>query len=89
MSDKAKACPGCGCPVLELLDEIVSCPECGLDILSEEVSCSGCGYPLAEIDGESEVAAIQEGRKLEHSAVAKDLDSTDLHLKIVSNLLPQ
>lgn len=43
VSDKAEACPHCGCPVAKLM----ACPECGNIIEGEESYCKNCGYPLA------------------------------------------
>ncbi len=43
VSDKAEACPHCGCPV----EKMMACPECGSNIEGWESYCKNCGYPLA------------------------------------------
>lgn len=43
VSDKAEACPHCGCPV----EKLMACPECGHLIEEGEFYCKNCGYPLA------------------------------------------
>lgn len=42
VSDKAEACPHCGCPV----EKPMVCPECGQSIAVGNVFCQNCGYPL-------------------------------------------
>ena len=43
VSDKAAACPHCGCPV----EKLMACPECGHTIEVGESYCKNCGCPLA------------------------------------------
>ena len=45
VSDKAKCCPECGCPV-ELK---ITCFECGASISDKDEICPKCGVPLKEI----------------------------------------
>ena len=42
VSDKAKACPNCGCPV----KAPIWCPECNSEIKESDTTCSNCGFPL-------------------------------------------
>ena len=42
VSDKAEACPHCGCPV----DKPMACPECGETVAESDTYCQKCGYPL-------------------------------------------
>jgi hypothetical protein len=44
ISEKAKACPDCGCP-----NNQVRCPECSKFISNEITECIHCGYPLKSI----------------------------------------
>ncbi len=50
MSDKAEACPHCGCPV----EPKRFCPECGKQIEQNIKECPHCGYPFEEETSENE-----------------------------------
>lgn len=43
VSDKAKVCPNCGCP----LEKENCCPECGQALSSEDKICPNCGCPVS------------------------------------------
>lgn len=47
VSDKAKACPKCGCQVIPPKKEI-QCPECGNSVFEDSMECSECGFPFKE-----------------------------------------
>ena len=44
VSDKAEACPHCGCPV----EEPMTCPECGQAVNEGDAYCLKCGCPLGQ-----------------------------------------
>ena len=44
ISDSAKACPGCGCPVDKPV--YIKCAECGHDIPKNVAACPECGCPV-------------------------------------------
>jgi hypothetical protein len=83
VSDKAGECPGCGCPVQEMLIEGISCPECGVENLRQAVSCGECGYPISEMDSESEIATAKETLKVGQAADARNVEPSASHLKVV------
>lgn len=51
ISEKAKACPHCGCP-----NNQIKCPECSGFMSDELNDCPKCGYP---VKGKQPVIAIQ------------------------------
>ena len=52
ISDKAAACPNCGCPASEFNKTEVDtkCPECGAWVKDGENVCSNCGYEFPKED---------------------------------------
>lgn len=44
ISDKASACPNCGCPVIQ--KKQYKCIECGHEVSENDTICPNCGYPL-------------------------------------------
>lgn len=44
VSDKASACPNCGCPI----EKGLICNECGASLSSEDTICSNCGCPVGK-----------------------------------------
>lgn len=46
VSDKAKACPNCGCPIEQENESGMACPECGQTVTPTDSVCPNCGYPL-------------------------------------------
>lgn len=46
ISDKAKICIHCGCPI-EIM-QTKACPECGAEIPSQAETCPYCGCPLTK-----------------------------------------
>ena len=50
VSDKAKSCPECGCPVEpKKIEKKIVCFECGASISDKNETCPKCGVPLKEI----------------------------------------
>ena len=49
VSDKASACPNCGCPISEINSKI--CEECGSPIPNNVSKCPNCGCPVKEVEG--------------------------------------
>lgn len=46
VSDKATACPHCGCP----MNTLMACPECGQTFLDGQSYCKNCGCPLDKMN---------------------------------------
>lgn len=46
VSDKAKACPNCGCPIEQENESGMACPECGQTVTPTDSVCPNCGYPI-------------------------------------------
>ena len=64
ISDKATACPHCGCPVAGY----ITCPECGKQVPETAITCPNCGFPFA-----SNEESICEGRSEElNNMIKKD-----------------
>lgn len=42
ISDKASACPNCGCPI----EKKITCSECGKEIKENDKVCKNCGCPI-------------------------------------------
>jgi hypothetical protein len=57
LSDKAKSCPECGCPIDYIIKETSNeniCIECGFNIPNKiKTSCPECGFPLEIVDNAS------------------------------------
>ena len=50
VSDQAKSCPECGCPVEpKKIEKKIVCFECGASISDKNETCPKCGVPLKEI----------------------------------------
>ena len=51
ISDKANACPNCGCPIekMDILSTNLICPECGQLIYNDASECPNCGCPKDRI----------------------------------------
>lgn len=64
VSDKAEACPHCGCPV----EKTPVCPECGQEAGSADATCSNCGYPLQspEEDNQQTTYSEQETQQVDN-----------------------
>lgn len=56
VSDKAAACPHCGCPMQSQNESVDSCPECGHSVPKTASICPNCGYPVEKMSGSSEEA---------------------------------
>ena len=56
VSDKAAACPHCGCPMQSQNESVDSCPECGHSVPKTASICPNCGYPVEKMRGSSEEA---------------------------------
>lgn len=54
VSDKAKACPNCGCPLEQENESGMACPECGQAVTRADSACPNCGYPINNQDTTSE-----------------------------------
>lgn len=52
ISEKATACPHCGCP-----NNQVKCPECSNFMSGELMNCPNCGYPVRGYKPEAVVQA--------------------------------
>lgn len=50
ISDRAEACPKCGCPI----EPKTYCPECNKGIEKDAKECPHCGYPLVEEEPKKE-----------------------------------
>ena len=57
VSDKAKTCPHCGCPV-ELLPPPILCPECGHEVTPKDIKCPNCGCPSFRIFSDSKIQRV-------------------------------
>lgn len=51
VSDKASACPHCGCPISISNSSQIECPNCGMAIDSSCEECPICGYLLKQTVG--------------------------------------
>ena len=51
ISDKASACPHCGCPV----EKKLTCEECGQQLSANDTVCPYCGCPINETTTECEI----------------------------------
>ena len=52
ISDRAKSCPKCGCPVTKGKPKSV-CPECGMIVSEDDTKCPNCGCPKSMFDSYS------------------------------------
>lgn len=60
VSDKAKACPNCGNPLIpDVQPEPVKCPECGCEIPEGAASCPNCGCPIDVADHAAEPQKVE------------------------------
>jgi len=61
VSDKAEACPHCGCPV----EKTMICPECGYTVSTHDAFCQNCGHPIERpvVSNEEEVEETQNSNK--------------------------
>lgn len=61
VSDKAAACPNCGCPITH--DEKIICEECGTEIPKGLSECPNCGCPVDNQDTAKDVIQETENKK--------------------------
>ena len=57
VSDKASACPNCGCPI----KKIPVCEECGLQIPNDVDACPNCGCPT-QLKANSQTGIVKENK---------------------------
>ena len=58
VSDKASACPNCGCPI----EKVPVCKECGQQIPDGVDACSNCGCPIEHVKTASQ-EVVDEPKK--------------------------
>ncbi len=64
VSDKAEACPHCGCPV----ERPLVCPECGQVVEDNHSYCKNCGCPIKPtVEGQSPTSPNQEVAQMDYS----------------------
>ena len=64
VSDKAEACPHCGCPV----ERPLVCPECGQVVEDNHSYCKNCGCPIKPtFEGQSPTSPNQEVAQMDYS----------------------
>jgi uncharacterized membrane protein YvbJ len=61
VSDRASACPNCGCPISR--DEKKVCVECGTQIPDNFTECPNCGCPIEEVGAVQERVSEKKPRK--------------------------
>lgn len=57
ISDKAKACIHCGCPIEE--EEVFNCGNCGAEVQEDDTKCPECGFSFEEEPEEIEFVREQ------------------------------
>lgn len=66
VSDKAEACPNCGCPV-EKATLAPVCAECGAELKATDIVCSQCGCPVETNEAEITSSTKATSAKNEYS----------------------
>lgn len=60
VSDKAIACPHCGCPMQSQNESVNPCPECGQTLPKMVSICPNCGCPVEKMNESSNQTRYQE-----------------------------
>lgn len=61
ISDKASACPNCGCPTSQYRGRV--CEECGTQMPLNVLECPNCGCPIEPLEATQEGMAVEEPKK--------------------------
>lgn len=72
VSERARVCMKCGCPIEFILNK-QSCPECGSMVALDGGVCTNCGYPLVSGQNASGKTAMARSNNMNAKIVKRDV----------------